>query len=140
MSPAEVTKAIYFATNRERKLINLPLFKYAGCLERSSLLHSGNMVRFNFFSHTDHINQFFANPLKRIHLCNGDFQIVGENIAFYPITFGRFPEGVVKGWMNSKGHRENILRPEFSFIGIGSIFTARNNIPYAMITQNFGGY
>ena len=141
MKPAEVTKAIYEATNHQRKLNNLPLFRYAGCLERSALLHSGNMVKYNFFSHSDYINLSFGNPLMRIQFCNGDFQIVGENLAFYPIILDRFPEKVVNGWMNSQGHRENILKPEFNFIGIGSIFiTSGNNIPYSMITQNFGGY
>jgi len=39
----------------------------------------------------------------------------GENIAYGPTT----PEAVVKGWMNSPGHKENILRPEYKSIGIG---------------------
>jgi len=117
------------------------LFRYAGCLERSALLHSGNMVKYNFFSHTDLINHSFGSPLMRIQLCNGDFQIVGENLAFYPITLGSFPEKVVNGWMNSPGHKENILNPEFSFVGIGTAFRIIGHcFPYALITQNFGGY
>ena len=43
---------------------------------------------------------------------------------------------VVKAWMNSQGHRENILRPEFTEIGIGVRY--ENGQMYWV--QNFGGY
>jgi uncharacterized protein YkwD len=40
---------------------------------------------------------------------------IGENIAKGQTT----PEMVVNGWMNSEGHRENILKPEYKYIGVG---------------------
>ena len=43
------------------------------------------------------------------------FRMAGENIAYGYRT----PEQVVRGWMNSEGHRKNILSPSFSAIGIG---------------------
>ena len=43
------------------------------------------------------------------------YSAAGENIAMGQ----RSPEEVVKGWMDSPGHRENILKPGFTHIGIG---------------------
>ena len=43
------------------------------------------------------------------------YRAAGENIAY---GYGR-PEQVVKGWMNSEGHRKNILSSSFTKIGIG---------------------
>lgn len=43
------------------------------------------------------------------------YRMAGENIAYGYTT----PEKVVEGWLNSKGHRENILNPSFTHIGVG---------------------
>lgn len=43
------------------------------------------------------------------------YQTAGENIAVGYKT----PEQVVAGWMNSEGHRKNILNPKFTAIGVG---------------------
>ena len=45
------------------------------------------------------------------------YRTAGENIAMgYPT-----PEAVVDGWMNSEGHRANILNPSFTVIGVGYV-------------------
>lgn len=46
------------------------------------------------------------------------YRMIGENLA--KGTYGAFsPESIVEGWMNSPGHRANILRPEFTHLSIG---------------------
>lgn len=45
---------------------------------------------------------------------NGEYGMMGENIAAGQPT----PEAVMIDWMNSQGHRENILTPEYNVIGI----------------------
>ena len=45
------------------------------------------------------------------------YRTAGENIAMgYPT-----PQSVVDGWMNSEGHRKNILNPAFTVIGVGYV-------------------
>ena len=56
----------------------------------------------------------------------------GENIAMGQSN----ASAVVTAWMNSEGHRENILKPEYRKIGIGVYYL--NDTPYWV--QNFGGY
>ena len=56
----------------------------------------------------------------------------GENIAMGQSN----ANAVVTAWMNSEGHRENILKPEYRKIGIGVYYL--NDTPYWV--QNFGGY
>ncbi|MNR50485.1 Cysteine-rich secretory protein family protein [compost metagenome] len=46
---------------------------------------------------------------------NITFRYAGENIA----KGQRTPEEVVKDWMNSPGHRKNILNPHYTMIGVG---------------------
>jgi len=53
------------------------------------------------------------------------FSAAGENIAYGQRT----PAEVMKGWMNSPGHRANILSPSYTHIGIGLAKT-RNGVNY----------
>ncbi len=46
-----------------------------------------------------------------------DYRTAGENIAMGQTT----PEQVMNGWMNSDGHRKNILSSNFTHIGVGYV-------------------
>ena len=60
-----------------------------------------------------------------------------------PYTCLEYAEAVVKGWMDSPGHRANILNPDFEYIGCGCAGFARTDEGlsrnYFNLTQNFGG-
>lgn len=64
------------------------------------------------FSHTRPNGSSFATALKEQ---NVSYRSAGENIAWGQ----RSPEEVMKGWMNSPGHRANIMNPNFTTIGVG---------------------
>lgn len=64
------------------------------------------------FSHTRPNGSSFATALKEQ---NVSYRSAGENIAWGQRT----PEEVMKAWMNSPGHRANIMNPNFTTIGIG---------------------
>lgn len=64
------------------------------------------------FSHTRPDGSSFATALKEQ---NVSYRSAGENIAWGQ----RSPEEVMKAWMNSSGHRANIMNPNFSTIGVG---------------------
>ena len=62
----------------------------------------------------------------------------------HPFTYGEFAREVVNGWVNSQGHRQNILNPQFKYLGCGAVmYEKKNSISISMIhfkiTQNFGG-
>lgn len=98
---------VFALTNQEREKENLPL------LERRSDVEIGAMKRADeiqgTFSHTRPDGSAFYTAVDL------DYRTCGENIAMgYPT-----PEAVVDGWMNSPGHRANILNGDFEGIGIG---------------------
>jgi len=65
--------------------------------------------------HFDHIGLDGSTPLDRMVQGGVSFMAVGENIAAGAPT----PAVVVNGWMNSPGHRANILSSIFTHIGVG---------------------
>ncbi len=88
--------------------------------------HSIDMLKNGYFSH---INLEGETPADRMLEVNVSFQASGENIALAPTI-----ELAEIGFMNSPKHRDNILDPNFTRIGIGVIDT----INYGkMVTQNF---
>lgn len=66
----------------------------------------------DLFSHTRPDGSNFATALKEQ---NVSYRSAGENIAYGQQT----PEAVMKAWMNSSGHRANIMNPNFTTIGVG---------------------
>ena len=64
------------------------------------------------FSHTRPNGSHFSTALKEAGV---SYRSCGENIAWGQKT----PEEVMEGWMNSSGHRANILNPEYTAIGVG---------------------
>lgn len=64
------------------------------------------------FSHTRPDGSNFSTALKAAGV---SYHACGENIAYGQ----KSPEAVMNGWMNSSGHRANIMNPNFKYIGVG---------------------
>jgi uncharacterized protein YkwD len=133
-----IERDIYVITNAERAKYNLPALRMDPHLDVVARRHSADMLRRNYFSHT---NPEGAEIRDRVELYDGehrDFSALGENIwmasGASPAQIERIAGEIVTAWMNSKGHRANILAPGFELIGVGvAIFGGRI---YA--TQDFG--
>jgi len=82
-----------------------------------------------FYSHTSPEG---TQPWDRAAAAGARHRSIGENIA----CGQRSPAEVVDGWMNSPGHRANILKPDFTHIGIGF---AGGGPAGTYWTQLFGG-
>lgn len=96
--------------NAERAKVNLPALTMTTKLNEAALVRAKETVQ--SFSHTRPNGSSFSTVLKE----NGiSFQGAGENIAWGQRT----PEQVVLAWMNSEGHRANILNPKYTSIGVG---------------------
>jgi uncharacterized protein YkwD/uncharacterized membrane protein required for colicin V production len=89
--------------------------------------HSADMYKRGYFCH---VSPNGLDPFERIEAGKIDFTRAGENLALAPTI-----EMVHRGLMNSPNHKENILRRQFTNIGIG-VYKG----PYGlMVTQNFCG-
>ncbi|MFE7172784.1 CAP domain-containing protein [Streptomyces sp. NPDC057616] len=99
-------------TNRERARTGLPGLTTDALLTTAAQAHSADMVARAFYSHTSPDG---SRPWDRAAAAGARRRSVGENIA----CGQRSPAEVVEGWMNSPGHRANILKSDFTHIGIG---------------------
>ncbi|WP_164986243.1 CAP domain-containing protein, partial [Streptomyces roseicoloratus] len=124
-SSSDAAQVIELANAERAKAGCGPLTEHT-LLTRAAQGHSDDMAARDFFDHT---NPDGADPGDRVTAAGYRWSTYGENIAMGQRT----PADVMKAWMNSPGHRANILNCSFKEIGIG-IHTAGG--PYW--TQVFG--
>ncbi|WP_461204525.1 CAP domain-containing protein [Clostridium sp. DL1XJH146] len=98
--------------NIERSKQGLPSLKLNWQLSRVARYKSQDMINKNYFSHT---SPTFGDPFKMIKDFGINYRTAGENIAYGQNS----AQEVMNGWMNSQGHRSNILNSNFSQIGVG---------------------
>ncbi|MFF9197659.1 sigma-70 family RNA polymerase sigma factor [Streptomyces sp. NPDC014779] len=99
-------------TNAERAKAGCGPLTAHPLLTRAAQGHSDDMAARNFFDHT---NPDGADPGDRVTATGYQWSTYGENIA----KGQRTPAEVMDAWMNSPGHRANILNCSFKEIGIG---------------------
>ncbi|WP_275561722.1 CAP domain-containing protein [Streptomyces sp. 5-6(2022)] len=115
-------------TNAERAAARLAPLAPDPRLTAAAQAHSDDMVARDFYSHTGPEGH---QPWDRARAAGATHRGIGENIA----CGQRSPEEVVRGWMNSPGHRANILKPDFTHIGVGHATGSRAGTYW---TQVFG--
>jgi len=109
--------------NEARLQQDLPPLRKSDHLMYVASQKSRDLVDNNYFSHTSPV---YGEMREMLDSFNVSYRRAGENIA----AGQRSAEQVVNDWMNSPGHRENILNPNFTQIGVGAI----NGGPYGGIT------
>ena len=154
---ANLAQRIHAQINMERKKHGLTALAWSNDLSRIAEKHSRDMLSRNYLSHDSPEGQGFSHRYRQggydCEIRVGSFVYIGaENIALSHLYNSMTREdGVayynwnspqeiaqrtVSGWMNSPGHRKNILTPHWRHEGIGvEIETAPGNKIY--ITQNF---
>lgn len=115
-------------TNEERAREKIGPLVINAVLTRVARAHSANMLRQGEMKH----ELDGKRPAQRVDEAGYDYKRVAENIAW---TDGVSLKEVMKNWMESKGHRENILNPGFDEIGVG---IAKNDKGEMYFTQVFG--
>ena len=101
-------------TNAERAKYGLAALKIYNPLMKVAHAKSQDMAANNYFSHT---SPTYGSPFDQIKAAGITYRAAGENIAQGQQT----PEQVVQAWMNSEGHRANILNASFTHIGVGYV-------------------
>ena len=89
-----------------------PPVTLSGTLANVAFGHASDMADHNYFEHQDLAG---LSPADRVRAVGYREKLVGENIAYGPKSI----EEVVKGWLDSPEHCENIMDPRFAEMGIG---------------------
>jgi hypothetical protein len=116
--------------NVERQAEGLHPLAYDAQLTTAARLHSQDMAQRNYFDHDSLDGTKFY---ERILDAGYEYSTCGENIAAGYSS----PEAVVDAWMNSSGHRANILNSSFCDIGVGYVNVPGSAYQYYW-TQDFG--
>ena len=118
-SKRALVRATLCVLNAHRARNDLRPLRLNRRLSRAARRHSRAMARRNFFSHDSLSGASFVDRIRRTgYLTGARSWSVGENIAYG--TGGRStPASISRAWMNSPGHRANILSRSFNRIGIG---------------------
>jgi uncharacterized protein YkwD len=116
---AQASQATLCLLNDERATAGLHPVAETPALTQPSAAYSARMVAENFFAHVSPDGGTLVDRLTAVHYIapDGDWT-VGENIAWGQGDLGT-PRNIVVAWMNSPGHRHNILTGEFTEIGLG---------------------
>lgn len=164
--------AVFYATNESRAGEGLAPFLHSQALEDAAAAHSQAMTQHNFFSHTsvipglesmtsrlsavgippsamaENIAQFSGlnyEPGKLVYtpdVNGGFFSYEYKGTPLKPRSYAGAARHVLQQWMDSPGHRRNILNPNLKYLGAGlSAFEKKSfyNMLYFNATQNFSG-
>lgn len=99
-------------TNVERQKHGLAPLQIDEALSKVARVKSEDMTKQNYFSHN---SPTYGSPFDMMKQFGISYRTAGENIAMGQ----RSPQEVVNAWMNSEGHRANILNSNFTHIGVG---------------------
>jgi uncharacterized protein YkwD len=124
--------------NQERTSRGLAPLKRVPSLDDAARYHSKDMAQDDYFDHDSYDRSggslvYACNTWARLGSYYTGWTSAGENIAAGYFT----PADVMSGWMNSQGHRENILRTSFWEIGVG-YFEGAGSYYTRYWTQDFG--
>jgi len=116
-----VRDAILCLHNQVRAANDLPSLRENPRLRKAALGHSQDMVKNRFFEHTTPKGVTMVDRILRAKYVREDQGwSLGENLAWGTGSFGT-PRGAVDAWMQSPGHRANILKRSFRELGVGIV-------------------
>jgi uncharacterized protein YkwD len=137
-SKRALVRATLCVLNAERAKHRLAPLRLNRRLSSAARGHSRAMAERHFFSHDSPSGASFLDRIRRTGYLDGARSwSVGENIAY---GSGRLstPASIGQAWMNSSGHRANILSSSFRSIGIGIAAGTPNGGGGATYTTDFG--
>jgi len=118
-------------TNQKRQELGLTLLKYNSLLSESATKKAQDMFANNYWAHTSPKG---TTPWDFIKSVNYKYSAAGENLArdFYDT------DSLMKAWMNSPTHRDNIVNSKYQEIGIGVVNGVLGGIKTTLVVQHFG--
>lgn len=119
---SDFAKEVVELVNKERVNRGLQPLKAHAKLTDCAQAKAQNMIDKNYFAHN---SPTYGTPFDMIEQWGIKFTAAGENIAYGQNT----PKEVMQTWMDSPGHRSNILSDSFAEIGVG-VATNKNGVIY----------
>ena len=115
---AAVETAIYNKVNEERAKAGVPALTYNTVMQKYARIKSQDMGDRGYFDHKNPEGKLITEQMKADGV---SYRAWGENIAYISGMSGnaQLATKFMDNWMNSSGHRANILSSDFSSIGIG---------------------
>jgi uncharacterized protein YkwD len=137
----QARKAIMCLLNQERAEHGLPAFERSKKLQRAAQKHSARMSGGNCFDHECPGEADLVDRLGNVKYLLGSLLswTCAENIAWGMKSAGT-PKAIMDAWMNSAGHRANILNGDLEQVGIGFAkgSPSDGDAPAGMYTTDFG--
>lgn len=127
-SPSELEKELLTLINQKRAAYGLPSLTFDTALQKTARAKAEDLVANNYFSHN---SPTYGTPFEMMKSFGVTYKTAGENIAGNSTL-----EGAVNAWMNSQGHRENILNNAYNLTGIGVVKS--NTYGYVMVQMFIG--
>jgi uncharacterized protein YkwD len=125
-------RAVVRAINSHRRAHGLRRVRPSGRLASAASYHTGDMLAWDYFSHTSRDGTPFATRIRRF----ARFRAVGETLAM----LGRCRAGrTVRMWMNSPGHRSVLLSRSYRRVGVGARSGRLGSQRTCVVTADFGG-
>ncbi|MEJ8546284.1 CAP domain-containing protein [Brevibacillus borstelensis] len=109
---SEFAREVANLVNQERAKAGLSPLAYDATLEKVALAKAADMDQNHYF---DHNSPTYGSPFDMMKSFGVSYMTAGENIAMGQ----RSAKEVMQQWMNSEGHRKNIMNPNFTKIGVG---------------------
>lgn len=120
-------------TNQVRQERGLRPLQWDALAYKAALGHAQDMQERNFFAHQNPDGLGAAERMRAVGVLE---VMVGENLAsFEGYPDPEIPQRALSGWMSSPGHRANLLKPEFTHLGVALVRQGRR----VMVVQNFIG-
>jgi uncharacterized protein YkwD len=148
---ADLERQIHQLTNVHRVTNDLERLEWDDQLAKIARAHSEDMVARKYFKH---INPEGLSPMKRAEAAGYKCQMMGENLyqgnlysqvitekkhtTYDWNSMEKIAAASVKGWMDSEGHRRNILEKDYKKEGIG-VAVAENDEGKVYVTQMLCG-
>jgi len=129
---SEITpEKIIDLTNKEREKKGLTILKMNNLLNEAAQQKAGDMFAFDYWAHKSPSGR---EPWSFFKAVGYEYRVAGENLAR---DFSE-PEAVVKAWMESPSHRDNILNFKYREVGVAVVEGTLGGIKTTLVVQFFG--
>lgn len=118
-------KDVFNLINEQRQKNGLSALKVDEEVQRVARIKAQDMVANNYFSHT---SPTYGSPFDMLKNFKVSYRTAGENIAGNATN-----SGAVNAWMNSSGHKANILNSSFNYTGIGVVSSPKYGKVYVQM-------
>ena len=142
-----INLAVLFYTNNHRKKYKKSVLKYNNTLEKSALLHSLEMNKYNFFDHINRKNKKFKNLEDRAkYVGYSNYILLAENLYYGFVDLRKLPTyrelsiEITQAFITSRSHNFNLLDNKIKELGCYLVFkeNQKNGFLNYYFTQSFG--